>query len=183
MRRPPAALSAAVSIATVLGLAACDGNGSGWLPPERAPRAEAPTISLGLGQAATLHGPDGLELSASVDFTRRPVVPIGLSPETATFLEVHLTVTNTGGVPFSGVLSDGARLTVVPGGPLVPIPTETIPVEIPLSGGVDFGAPVTIEPDAPPFRGRVVFRVNPEVDLDSFSLTLPDGRETAEWAL
>ena len=174
--------TAALLVATVLGIGACSGEGAPWAP-EESPGEESTTLSLSLGEAATLHGPEGLELRVSVDFIRQPVVPVGLSPETSTFLEVHLTVDNTGSVPFSGVLSEGADLTVEPGGPLLPFPTEMIPTEIALSGGADLGEPVTIPPDAPPLQGRVVFRVDPAKAVSTFSLNLEGGRETAVWAL
>jgi hypothetical protein len=180
MRRPPALV---ILILVVGALSACGGDGSGWVVEAAPPRAGSTTISRGLGESATLHGPDGLELLVSVDFTSRPPVPISLSPENATFLEVHLSVTNTGSAPFSGVLSDAADLAVVPAGTLAPVRTESVPSEIALSGGADFGEPVTIAPGAPPLQGKVVFQIDPDDVASSFSLTIVGSRETAEWAL
>jgi hypothetical protein len=182
MRRPPAL----VNLILVVGgasLSACGGDGSGWVVEAAPPRAEPTTVSLNLGEAATLHGPGGLELQVILNFTHRPPVPVSLSPENATFLEVHLSVTNSGSVPFAGVLADAADLAVLPSGTLAPIRTESVPVEIALSRGLDFAEPLTIAPGTPPLAGKVVFQIDPDDDASAFSLTIVGARETAEWAL
>src|SRR5688500_13240467 len=114
-------------------LAACSGDGSGWIVEAPQPRTGSTTVSVGLGEVVTLHGPNGRELGVSVDFTSKPPVPISLSPEEATFIEIHLTVANTGNAPFSGVLADAADLAVVPSGTLAPIDVANVPSEIALS--------------------------------------------------
>lgn len=179
MERPPVRFVLALA---VLSLAACGGDGSGWVL-EEAPRAEPKTISRNLGEAATLHGPDGQELQVSLDFVRRPPVPVTVSPENSTFLEVHLTVLNTAATAYSGVLADAADLAVAPSRTLAPVSSERVPTEIPLSGGIDFSRPITIAPGSSALRGKVVFQIDPDQRAVTFSLTIPGGSQTAEWAL
>jgi hypothetical protein len=183
MRRPLRVSVSAVLLVGVCSLIACGGNGSGW-GIEAAPVSSGPsTVARSLGEEATIHGPNSLALRVSLDFIRQPPVPVSLSPETATFLEMHLSVTNTGTAPFSGVLADAADLAVVPSGTLAPVRAETVPSEIPLSGGLDFGEPVSIAPGAPPVQGKMVFQIDPDDEAASFSLTFPGGMETARWIL
>jgi hypothetical protein len=185
MRPGPAlATRAALVLATTLGLAGCgDGDGSGWGVVEAPPSPASRTVSLGLGEETTLSGPEGVELRVSLDFTSQPVVPITLSPEEATFVEIHLSVTNAGTAPFSGVLADAADLTVLPYGTLAPVRGESVPSEIALSGVVDFGEAVTIPPGAPKVPGKVIFQIEPDDTPASFSLTIAGGTKTARWAL
>ena len=179
--RPPA-IRIVLLLVAALSLSACSGDGSGWVVEAPRPAAHE-TVTVGLGEAVTLQGPRWVELGVSVDFTSRPPVPISLSPEDATFLEVHLSVTNTGTGPFSGVLADAADLAVVPSGTLAPVDAASVPSEIALSGGTDFGQPVTIAPDGPALQGKIVFQIDPNDEAASFSLTIPGGRETAVWTL
>ncbi len=184
MRPAPAVRNSAALLVAVFLLGACGDGGSGWGVPASAPEpARATTVSLSLGEVGIIHGPDGLELTVALDFTRQPPVPISLSPENATFLEVHLSVTNTGTTPFSGVLADAADLTVLPSGTLAPVRTESVPSGIALSGGADFGEPFTIAAGAPAVQGKVVFQIDPDDAAASFSLTIPGGEDTAEWIL
>ena len=168
-------------LAAVLTLAACSGDGSWGV--EEAPRARAATISRSLGETVTLHGPNSRVLQVTLEFVHRPVVPVTLSSEDATFLEVHLSVLNSGPASFSGVLADAADLSVVPSGTLAPVSSDTVPSEIALTGGIDFSDPLTLPPGSPALRGKVVFQIDPDAEPASFSLTIPGGRETAQWTL
>ena len=184
MRRPPALATHAVLLFVGgLALIGCVDGGSGWGVLDAPPSPTSTTVSLNLGQEATLNGPNSLQLRVSVDFTSQPPVPISLPPEDATFLEVHLSVTNTGTAPFSGVLADAADLAVVPSGTVAPVRTEDVPSEIALTGVLDFGGPITIAPGSPTMSGKVIFQIDPEDTPASFTLTLPGGTETARWVL
>lgn len=171
-------------LVSALSLGACgDAGGTGW-GLEEAPRPQgATTLARSLGQEATIHGPNSLKLRVSLDFTSRPPVPVSLSPENATFLEVHLSVANTGSVPFSGVLADAADLAVVPSGTLAPVRAESVPTGIALSGVLDFGEPITIPPGSPALSGKVIFQIDPDDAAASFSLSIPGGTETVRWTL
>jgi hypothetical protein len=182
-RAGPRAIQVALLLVGALSLAGCGDGGSGWFVLEAPPSPASTTVSLGLGEEATLNGPNSLQLRVSLDFTSQPPVPISLSPEDATFLEIHLSVTNTGTAPFSGVLADAADLAVVPSGTLAPVRTDAVPSGIALSGGLDFGGTITIAPGSPTVSGKVIFQIDPEDTPASFSLTLPGGTTTARWAL
>ena len=171
----------ALLLVPIVLLAACRDGGTGWGIVETQPSEAPTTVLLSLGQETTLSGPEGVDLRISLDFTNQPPVPINLSPEQATFVELHLSVTNVGTAPFSGVLADGADLAVLPYGTLAPVRGESVPSEIALSGGLDFGEPVTIAPGSPTFSGKVIFQIEPDDAPASFSLTLPGGTETAQW--
>ena len=184
MRPAPGVPSTLVLLlVAALSLGACGDGGSGWGPEAAPPPASARTVSRDLGEEATIRGPNSLELRLSVNFTSQPPVPISLSPEDATFLEVHLTVANTGTASFSGVLADAADLALVPSGTLAPVPAESVPSEIALSGVLDFGKPITIAPGSSALSGKVLFQIDPDDQAASFSLTIPGGTETARWAL
>lgn len=182
MRRPLALATRALPLlVSGLVLGGCGDGGSGWTVVDAPPSPTSTTVSVSLGQEATLNGPNSVQLRVSVDFTSRPPVPVSLSPEDATFLEVHLSVTNTGTASFSGVLADAADLAVVPSGTLAPVQTENVPSEIALTGVLDFGGPVTIAPGSPTMSGKVIFQIDPDDTPASFNLTLPGGTETARW--
>ncbi len=170
-------------LVAALSLGACGDGGSGWGLEAAPPAPASRTVSRDLGEEATIRGPNSLELRVSVNFTSQPPVPISLSPEDATFLEVHLTVANTGTAPFSGVLADAADLAMAPSGTLAPVSAESVPNEIALSGVLDFGKPITIAPGSPALSGKVVFQIDPDDQVASFSLAISGGTETARWAL
>ncbi len=184
MRRPPAlATKAALLLLAVAFLGACGDGRSGWGAVEAEPSETPTTVSLRLGEEATLNGPNSVQLRVSLNFTRQPPVPLNLSPESATFIEMHLTVTNTGTAPFSGVLADAADLAVAPSGTVAPVRGASVPSGIAISGGLDFAEPVTIAPGSPAVQGKMVFQIDPDDDVASFSLTLPGGADSAQWTL
>ena len=180
MQRALQAPTGAALLIAIVVLCSCGSGGSGWIPGAPAPEA-ATTVPLSLGEEATLHGAEGVELLVCLDFTSRPLVPVSLSPESATFLEIHLSVTNVGASPFIGVLADAADLQVVPSGTLAPVRAESVPSEIALTGGLDFGEVLTINPGSPALQGKVIFQIDPDDQAASFSLTIPGGTGTARW--